>query len=69
MNFNREVKCLYFFRFISRHFIQPRYFVGFSQALDEYCNASFENCLQYAAALDYILKGTYILQIKLSRAD
>ena len=56
-NFNLEVKCLYVFRFITSYFIQPKYFAGFSRALDEYCKKSFVNCLSFAAALDCILKG------------
>lgn len=57
INFNAEVKYMYFFRFLSSYFIQPKYFVGFSQALDRYCEESHLNCLNYAGALDYILKG------------
>lgn len=50
---------MYCFRFIASYFIEPRFFVGFSQALDRYCEEDHLNCLKFAGALDYILKGEF----------
>ena len=39
------------------YFVKPEFFVGYSLALDQYCDASSLNCLRYAEALDIILRG------------
>ena len=56
LDYNVEVKYIMVFRFISSHFIQPRFFVGYSLALDEYC-ADTVNRSRYAEALTVILRG------------
>ena len=48
---------MYFFRFLASYVIEPRFFIGFSLALDRYCEEEHLNCLKFAGALDYMLKG------------
>ena len=50
-----------FFRFVSSYFIKPQFFVGFSLALDKYCDDSPLNCLKYAEVIDVILRGIKLI--------